>query len=277
MSSIFTCFQKDKVKNLAIGCFDGMHLAHMQLVKQLDDNGILLIIDKKYTNFLCSNDEKSIYADKKYFIVDFENIKNLDGKDFLKYIKNEFKNLEKIVVGYDFKFGKDKKYSAFDIEKLISIKTIIIDEIKINNISLHSSKIKEFLLDGDIKNAILFLGRKYSIKAKLIKGQGIGKKELFATLNLQNENYFLPKDGVYSSHTKIKNKLYKSISFLGIRSTDSKFSIESHILDDFDDEVSINDEIELIFDFFIRENIKFDNLKSLKEQIQKDIMVARSK
>lgn len=277
MSSIFTYSQKSKITTLAIGCFDGMHLAHMQLVDNLDKNGILLIIDKKKDNFLCSNEDKKIYSNKDIIVIDFDLIKNLDGEMFLDLIKEEFINLKTIVVGYDFVFGKNKQYSAFDIEKIINIKTIIINEFKINNMALHSSKIKEFLNIADLKNANLFLNRKYSIKTKLIKGQGLGKKELFPTLNLKNLNYFLPKNGVYASYNKIQDKLYKSISFIGIRNTDNNFSIESHILDDFDLDLNLGENIELFFDFFIRENKKFDDLKQLKEQIQKDILIAKER
>ncbi len=275
MWNISTTTQKDKITSIAIGCFDGVHLGHKKLISHLDDFGILLIIDKFKGKKLCDNKQKALLANKNLIELDFEGIKNLDGKEFLQILKKEFINLEKIVVGDDFSFGKNRAFKASDIEKLSGIKTIIVDEFSIDKIGVHSSRIKEFLSKGDIKNANLFLGRTYSIKGKLVKGQGLGKKELFATLNLECDEYFLPKNGVYVTFTKCENKSYKSVSFVGIRSTDEGFAIESHILENFDEKVKINDIIELFFVDFLRQNQRFDNLKLLKEQIAKDIEKAK--
>lgn len=276
MWNISTTIQKDKITSIAIGCFDGVHLGHKKLILHLDEFGALLIIDKFKGKKLCDNEEKALLANKNLIELDFENIKDLDGKEFLQILKNEFINLEKIVVGYDFSFGKNRAFKAKDIEKLSNIKTIIVDEFSIDKIGVHSSKIKEFLSTGDIKKANLFLGRIYSIKATIIKGQGIGAKELFATLNLRSDEYFLPKNGVYATFTRYKDKNYKSVSFVGIRSTDENFAIESHIIENFDEKVQINDEIRLFFVDFLRQNQKFKDLKLLKDQIAKDIEKARN-
>ncbi|MCW1360032.1 bifunctional riboflavin kinase/FAD synthetase [Campylobacter sp. CCS1377] len=270
-----TTTQKDKITSIAIGCFDGVHLGHKKLISHLDDFGVLLIIDKFKGKKLCDNEQKVFLANKNLIELDFESIKNLDGREFLQILKKEFINLEKIVVGYDFSFGKNRAFKAVDIEKLSGIKTIIVDEFSIDKIGVHSSKIKEFLEQGDIKNANLFLGRTYSIKGKVIKGQGLGKKELFATLNLKCDEYFLPKNGVYATFAKYKNKSYKSVSFIGIRSTDESFAIESHIIENFDEKVKTDDAIELFFVDFLRQNQRFDDLKLLKEQIAKDIEKAK--
>lgn len=271
-----TTTQKDKITSIAIGCFDGVHLGHKKLISHLDDFGVLLIIDKFKGKKLCDNEQKALLANKKLIELDFESIKNLDGREFLQILKKEFINLEKIVVGDDFSFGKNRAFKAVDIEKLSGIKTIIVDEFSIDKIGVHSSRIKEFLSKGDIKNVNLFLGRNYSIKGKLVKGQGLGKKELFATLNLKCDEYFLPKNGVYATFVKCKNKSYKSVSFIGIRSTDESFAIESHIIENFDEKVKTDDTIELFFVDFLRQNQKFDNLKLLKEQIAKDIEKAKN-
>ncbi|TEY02424.1 bifunctional riboflavin kinase/FAD synthetase [Campylobacter sp. US33a] len=275
MWNISTTTQKDKITSIAIGCFDGVHLGHKKLISHLDDFGVLLVIDKFKGKKLCDNEQKVFLANKNLIELDFESIKNLDGREFLQILKKEFINLEKIVVGYDFSFGKNRAFKAIDIEKLSEIKTIIVDEFSIDKIGVHSSKIKEFLEQGDIKNANLFLGRTYSIKGKVIKGQGLGKKELFATLNLKCDEYFLPKNGVYATFAKYKNKSYKSVSFIGIRSTDESFAIESHIIENFDEKVKTDDAIELFFVDFLRQNQRFDDLKLLKEQIAKDIEKAK--
>lgn len=275
MLSIFTTTPKNEIKALAIGCFDGIHLGHLKLIENLGDFGALLIIDKFKGKKLCTNEEKALLTKKEVIELDFENIKALDGKEFLKLLKKEFKNLEHIIVGFDFSFGKNRAYKAKDIEAISGIKTTIIDEFSIDGIGVHTSLIKDFLMQGDIIKANRFLGRTYSIKGKLIKGQGLGSKELFATLNLKCEEYFLPKNGVYASFVKVKNKTYKSVSFIGVRSSDENFAIESHIIEDFNENLSENELLKLEFVEFIRENQKFNNLVELKEQITKDIQKAK--
>lgn len=275
MLSISTTIVKDKVKSLAIGSFDGIHLGHKKLIDYLDDQGILLIIDKFKGKKLCTNQDKFFLTKKEIVELDFKDIKTLDGKEFLQFLKKEFRNLKLIIVGYDFSFGKNRAYKANDIEMLSGIKTIIVDEFSINGVGVHTSLIKEYLKQGDIKKANSFLGRNYSIKGRLIKGQGLGSKELFATLNLECKDYFLPKDGVYATFIKFKNQSYKSVSFIGIRSSDNNFSIESHILEEFDNELKLHEILELEFVDYIRENQKFEDLNKLKNQISKDIQKAK--
>lgn len=275
MLSISTTIVKDKVKSLAIGSFDGIHLGHKKLIDYLDDQGILLIIDKFKGKKLCTNQDKFFLTKKEIVELDFKDIKTLDGKEFLQFLKKEFRNLKLIIVGYDFSFGKNRACKANDIEMLSGIKTIIVDEFSINGVGVHTSLIKEYLKQGDIKKANSFLGRNYSIKGKLIKGQGLGSKELFATLNLECKDYFLPKDGVYATFIKFKNQSYKSVSFIGIRSSDNNFSIESHILEEFDNELKLHEILELEFVDYIRENQKFEDLNKLKNQISKDIQKAK--
>ena len=123
--------------------------------------------------------------------------------------------------------------------------------------------------------ANLLLDRVYEIKGDLIKGQGLGKKELFSTLNLDVSNYFLPKNGVYATFTNLNNKDFKSVTFIGNRlSTDDKFSVETHIIEPFSED-KINGKITIKFKDFIRDNKKFENLNELKFQISKDILKAQ--
>lgn len=275
MLSIFTTMPKNEIKALAIGCFDGIHLGHLKLIKNLGDFGALLIIDKFKGKKLCTNEEKALLTKKEIIELDFENIKALDGKEFLQLLKKEFKNLEHFIVGYDFSFGRNRAYKAKDIESISGIKTTIIDEFSIDGIAVHTGLIKEFLALGQIEKANRFLGRTYSIKGKIIKGQGLGSKELFATLNLKCEEYFLPKNGVYTTFCEIKGKIFKSVSFIGVRFSDENFAIESHIIEDFNENLNENEPLKLEFVEFIRENQKFGNLIKLKKQIAKDIQKAK--
>ncbi len=262
---------KSKIKSLAIGHFDGIHLGHKTLFSHCYDGGVLVI----------ENDGLKLTPKREYFInlpifyKKIDDIKDLSPEGFIKLLKNEFVNLKKIVVGYDFKFGKNRSADAIFLKNIFDGEVVVVNEKKVNNISVHSEKVREFLKKANIKMANLLLDRVYEIKGDLIKGQGLGKKELFSTLNLDVSNYFLPKNGVYATFTNLNNKDFKSVTFIGNRlSTDDKFSVETHIIEPFSED-KINGKITIKFKDFIRDNKKFENLNELKFQISKDILKAQ--
>ncbi|MBS9778949.1 MAG: bifunctional riboflavin kinase/FAD synthetase [Campylobacteraceae bacterium] len=265
--------KKDKIRAIAIGGFDGIHRGHKELIKKLGKNGALLVIERSDAN-LTPMQERSKYSKYPCKFYRFEEIKDLSGKEFLALIKTNFPNLEKIIVGYDFTFGRYKSHNSNDLKIMFDGDVEIVEEYRYDGISVHSSVIRQLIKEGQIGKANELLGREYSIVGKVIKGQGLGKKELYATLNLSVEHYVIPKNGVYATRTFVNGKFYNSISFVGIRhSTDEKFAIETHILDEY--QVQNEDTIELTFVAYLRENEKFHSLEKLKKQIAKDIKEAK--
>ena len=265
---------KNTITSIAIGGFDGMHSAHQELFKNLDDNGAILSIESGYANLTPKRyrQEYSIYPIYYYVL---ENIRHLEGNEFIKLIKEEFPNLKKIVVGFDFCFGKNRRYCIEKLKDLFNGEVLVIDEIKIDNIPVHSRIIREFLKDGDIKMANKLLGKEYKIYGQQIKGQGLGSKSFVPTINLKVEEFLLPQEGVYISKTILDNKEYESITFLGHRvTTDGSYAVETHILD----ENITNDNYTTQIKFYekIRNNKKFDSFESLKKQILDDIELAKN-
>ena len=277
MSSFFTYTKKQSIEMLAVGCFDGFHLGHKQLLRHLKrENSALLVIDKFQNGRLVPKEKMKELCEFDLIFVDFKEIKNLSAEAFLAHLQAEFTQLKTLVVGDDFRFGKERGAGARDIEKLSSLRAIIVADFEFKGISVHSKFIKECLLRGECELASELLGRDYAVCGLLESGQGIGAKELVATLNLNTKNYFLPKSGVWASLCEIGGQIFKSVSFIGLRSTDGKFSVESHILDEkFDLKLKENEKITLIFKKFLRENRHFDDLTLLKKQIQKDCQNAQ--
>ena len=268
-----TVLVKDNIDTIAIGSFDGIHLGHIQLIDKLGDNGALFVIDKDHAN-LTPGLKRAEYSKYPCMFYHFLKVKDLSGKEFVELLKKEFVNLKKIIVGYDFQFGKKRSCSATDLIKLFDGEVEIVEEFLCNGVSVHSSVIREALVNKNIDNANRFLGREYSIIGKVVKGQGLGKEQLYPTVNIKTEDYLLPSDGVYATRTKIGAKIYNSVSFLGTRvSTDCKYSIETHILDS---DIEVKDEVEIFFVHYLRENRKFSDLRNLKTQITIDIDSAKS-
>ncbi|MCG3715144.1 bifunctional riboflavin kinase/FAD synthetase, partial [Aliarcobacter butzleri] len=204
-----------------------------------------------------------------------DNIKKLEGIEFIKLLKEEFPKLEKIVVGYDFCFGKNRSCSTQDLEELFDGEVIIIPEIKVDNIAVHSRTIREFIKDGNIELANKLLGKEYKIYGFLQKGQGLGTTNFVPTINLTIDEFLLPKEGIYISKTVVDEIEYSSVSFLGHRATtDGNYAVETHILDK---NIEVNNHnIQIKFIKRVRDNQKFDSFEELKKQILDDIEVSKN-
>ena len=258
---------------IAIGGFDGMHLGHQQLFSELGENGSIVVIETGYAN-LTPKQERENFSNYPIFYIDLDSIRHLDGEGFICFLKKKFPKLLKIVVGYDFHFGKDRKYTFNDLKTLFDGEVVVIEEVTHNGDSIHSHKIRAKLQIGDIKGANNFLGHNYTIRGEKVQGQGIGAKELVATINIESSGFLIPKEGVYVTLTRIDKEehYHPSVSFIGHRvSTDGSFAIESHILDG---KVVCTSNAAISFVSFIRNNKKFDSIEELKKAINTDIAVA---
>jgi len=259
---------------IAIGGFDGMHLGHQQLFSNLGKRGTIVVIETGYAN-LTPKKERERYSTYPIHYIDLDEIRALSGEEFILYLKELFPSLKKIVVGYDFHFGKNRKYNFDNLKDLFDGEVVVVDEVSYQRDSIHSHKIRQKINIGDITGANQFLGYNYTIRGEHIKGQGIGAKELVATINLKTDKFLLPKEGVYATLTKIDDaeQPYPSVSFLGHRvSTDGTYAVETHILDT---KVICNQKASISFVKFIRPNKKFELLEELKQAIELDIKVAR--
>jgi len=259
---------------VAIGGFDGMHIGHQELFKELGVDGTIVVIETGYAN-LTPKRHREKFTDKHIVYLKLEDIRHLDGEGFIKLLKVNFPSLNKIVVGYDFHFGKDRKYSFDNLREMFDGEVVVVEEVRHKSDSVHSHKIRAKLQIGDIKGANEFLGHNYTIAGKQVQGQGIGSKELVATINIEAPEFLTPKEGVYVTLTRIEEEehFHPSVSFIGHRvSTDGSFAIESHILDG---KVLCKTNADIRFVAFIRENEKFDSLEKLNVAIKSDIAKAR--
>jgi riboflavin kinase/FMN adenylyltransferase len=263
---------KNSITSIAVGGFDGMHLAHQELFKKLDTStGAIIVIETGYAS-LTPKTSREEYTDFPIYYYPLESIKHLNGIQFINLLIKEFPKLMKIIIGYDFHFGENRKYSIDYLKENFKGEVLVIKEISVNNMAIHSRVIRKYISNGDIQSANILLGNPYKIKGYYIKGQGLGTKQFVPTINIQCKKFLLPQDGIYASITIINDKEFKSISFIGHRiSTDGKYSIETHILNKNIKYISKN--IEIKFLIKIRDNKKFDTYEDLKIQILYDIKV----
>jgi len=261
-----------KIDAIAIGGFDGMHAAHQYLFNELGENGGVVAIETGYADMTPSEDRQE-HTHYPLFYYKLEDIKGLSGEAFVSKLKTDFPALKKIVVGFDFHFGNKRSCSCTDLEELFDGTVKIVDEVKLDGEAVHSHRIRELLEDGNLERANLFLGYNYTLKGSVIKGQGLGKEKLVATINLDVRGYRIPKEGVYASLTRLDDgRLHPSVSFIGQRHiSDNSFAIETHILEG---DVPVSKKAEISFLHFIRKNKAFESFEDLKKQIGYDIKEA---
>ena len=258
------------IRSITIGSFDGLHLAHQKLISQAE----MIVVIERNSGYLTAGHKRSLYTDKPITFYHLEKIRTLDPVQFVAKLKEDFPSLEKIIVGYDFHFGRDKHGDAALLQTLFEGEVSIVKEITWKGIPVHSKTIKALLKEGDIKTANALLGRAYRIDGRIIPGQGIGSESLVSTLNIHTKQYQLPAEGVYATRSKIDGVWLPSVSFVGHRvSTDGSFAVETHIIGE--DIGIVTGDLWIEFMAQLRPNRKFDNLPALKQQIKEDIQKAR--
>ena len=225
---------RDNVRAVAIGNFDGMHLGHQKLFERLGEHGAIIVILAGGGTKLTPFASRQAFTNKKIFYCDLRAIKSLSGGEFIALLRQNFINLQKIVVGEDFRFGRDRAWDVEFLRREFRGQTCVLGEFCLSGGGVHSSKIKELLSRGRCEEAAELLGRNYEICGRIVRGQGRGAREFVATLNLDASGYFMPKSGVYATLARAGSKEFASVSFLGHRlSTDGAFAIETHILGGF--------------------------------------------
>jgi len=263
-----------KVEAIAIGGFDGMHVGHQRLFEQLGETGAIVVIETGYANLTPAR-EREHYTHYPIFYFPLDDIRHLEGEEFVASLVKKFPKLRKIVVGYDFHFGKNRRYSHKDLKTFFDGEITVVDEVSLDGDSVHSHKIRAKLQIGDISGANHFLGHNYTLKGSVIKGQGIGKTALVPTINLECEGYLLPYEGVYAAFTRLGDEEHynPSVVFVGHRvTTDGSYAIESHILGEVKKQYEY---ASISFVKFLRKNQKFETLEALKIAITDDIMSAK--
>ena len=286
-------FVENKIEVTCIGAFDGLHRGHIELIKKTKkvdnnyqivtfneipkiyfDNNLKPLLDKKNRNNIFEE-----YKPTNLIYLKFDEINKLSANEFLKFLDINI-NTNKIVVGKDFKFGKDR---TGDVNNIISYfgeeNVILFSDYLIDNEKVSSTKIRNYLDIGNIELANKFLGRNYKLTGTVVEGNKMGSKLGFPTANLKlHYELYLPKFGVYGITCNLDNKSYEGILNIGITPTvkdSTKIKIEAHI---FDFNNNIYDEIlDIQINQFIREEIKFTSSEELINQISIDISKVKNK
>ncbi len=287
--------QLSKVPTVAtIGFFDGFHLGHKFLVEKVKDYATLhgfkslvvtfsehpknVILNRSEVKLISTCSEKQQLIE--YSGVDFCLMMNfnlelsrLTAKEFLQFLKENF-CLHTLFVGYDHTFGSDKIRDFSTIKHIcqtIGIEAIKVEPLLKNGSAISSSRIRKLLGDGCVGEASELLGYDYQLYGEVVNGFQNGKKIGFPTANISvSQEKLLPKQGVYAAEIELQGKSLQGMMNIGSRPTmnGASISVEVNIFN-FDKDI-YGECITVFPKKFIREEVKFNGLESLKNQLISD-------
>ncbi len=293
----FLELEHNKNTIVTLGTFDGIHLGHTEIIKSVVKKAAeckcrsLLITFSPHPRKVIpgGNNIKllSTLSEKKKIIELFgiENLlvihftKEFSQQSPMKFVDKYLINgigVKEIIIGYDHHFGKGRD-GNIDILKMKGdengFSVTVVPEIKIEEIVVSSTKIRNAISAGDINSANKLLGRFYSFEGVVVPGDKRGRKLGFPTANLslENEDKLLPAIGIYAAQCIVQNIKYNALLSVGRRPT---FNEEGDIIPevyiiDFDEQIYNQNVIVNVIER-IRGEEKFSSSEELIEQMKKD-------
>ena len=282
---------------LAIGNFDGLHLGHQALLNKLIQVAQTQHLFSAVITFephprefftpesaptrLCSLREKlehfsSAGVERVYVCRFNQSFAKVTAGEFMQNILRHALNTQAVLVGEDFRFGAKRAGSIQDFVQsgfnLISLPQVDSPQGDSEATRVSSTRVRMALAAGDLQQAARLLGRPYSMSGKVVHGAKRGRELGYPTANVHMRHERPALSGVYA----VKLDGLPSVANLGIRPTIvgvPKLLLEVHVLDFSADLYGQHVQVEFLHK--IRDEMKFDSLDALKNQIAKDVAVAR--
>ncbi|MEW8955467.1 bifunctional riboflavin kinase/FAD synthetase [Clostridium sp.] len=286
---------------VALGSFDGLHTGHRALINKAFEkakankcksmvytfkNHPLTVVRKNFVPELIMDNKskarliESLGIDYVAFVEFNEEFMRLSPEDFIKIIFKKF-NVKGIVVGFNHKFGYKNMGDINllkELSKELNFELVIIEPQSHNGEVISSSIIRNFIKSGEMERANEYLMEPFMIRGIVKHGKKLGRTLGFPTANLEyRKDTIIPSIGIYYTNIRINKKVFKAMTNIGYNPTvDGKeLSIETFILD-FNEEI-YGKEIEVYFIEKVRDEIKFNSLEELKDQLKKDEDYGRHK
>ena len=282
--------------SVAIGNFDGMHLGHQSVIetarKTRDKSSVGVVTFEPHPRQYFQKDKpifrlmksetrkrflKSLGIDALFELPFDYSLANLSPEDFIETILLEKLNVKNVVVGPDFRFGKNREGSVNLLKSYQEKKKLdlhIANPLMIEGKVASSSEIRKKLTEGSIVDVTKMLSRYYEIDGIVEKGFQRGRNLGFPTINVGLKNTIVPKHGVYAVLIKIlshnKERALKGAASIGSRPTygDYEPNVEVFIFD-FDENL-YGEHVSISLVEFIRPELKFNSEDELISQMKED-------
>ena len=284
---------------LTIGNYDGLHLGHRRIIEKIQEkafdlNGTSMLMTfhphpltilrpDKFIGLITPLHIKKRLIEEAgidvLIIIPFtDDFRDITPEAFVNNLLVKKLGIKGLIVGYDFKFGKEGKGN---VEHLAFHSTEygfffeIQGAITFDGEKVGSNRIRKMIQEGDVGKAALHLDRPYMIEGTVVKGEGRGRTIGFPTINLKTEFPLIPKRGIYITDVDVGGKRYPAVTNIGYNPTfdGQSLTIETYILDFSGDLYDRN--IALYFLERVRDEVRFSGVDELKERIWKDVEAAR--
>lgn len=289
---------------VTIGTFDGVHLGHQKIISQLKQEakrigGETVIITfhphprkvvhvSKDIRLITTIEERikllSAAGIDHLVIVPFTPaFSELEPEDYVEMFLKKKCNPSVVIIGYDHKFGRERKgdyrlLEQFAAEGYFELKEIPQQVIRENTVS--STLIRDAISNGEIEKANQLLGYDFSFEGEVVKGDQLGRQLGYPTANIQvmDEEKIIPGYGIYAVTVELEknNRTLGGMMSIGVRPTvgGTRMTIEVNIFD-FSDDI-YGEKIRVFVKRFVRPEKKFAGLDELKEAIKGDEVAVRA-
>jgi len=285
---------------LTVGVFDGVHRGHQEIIKALtagahanDAPAVVLTFDPHPAKVLGRGDIKMLtLPDERAELlremgVDVvithpfdKDVANITALDFVKQLKNHL-GLQYLVLGYDSTLGKNREGNVTRLTEIgqelgyaVEVVAALSDESGV----ISSTEIRKLISTGNVAEAARLMGHLYSLHGPVIHGDGRGKRINVPTANIgYSHEKIIPANGIYACWAYLQGERFRAAINIGINPTftpDKQIpNVEVYLLD-FDREI-YGQEVRLEFVARLRDEVKFDSVDVLVEQIWKDVAQVR--
>lgn len=291
---------------VTIGNFDGIHLGHQAILKtvvdranDLDGQAVVYTFDPHPRKILRPEKAPALLntLEQKLELLEqagvdvvvvepfTEEFARTGADEFVSILHERIRPLE-VYVGYDFHFGRDRKGSMrmlTEIGPRLGFSVTIIPEVTVDDGDVNSTRIRQLLAEGDAERAARMLGRPFTIRGCVVRGEERGRRLGFPTANVEPENEVLPAPGVYAGHLRLldagdppPDTRMPSVINVGRRPTfgDGRgIVVEAHAIDGTGD--FYGRRVEVSFSLWLRAERRFPDADALRAQIEQDVATGR--
>ena len=204
-------------------------------------------------------------------------IASMSPEAFVERVLLEKCRAKHVVVGYACQFGKNRAGNAerlVELSKGYAFDVSVVPPTEIDGAPVHSTRIREALAQGDLRQSAQLLGRPYSLIGTVVHGDGRGREIGFPTANIETQHQVYPPNGVYAIRAKLEEGWLDGVLNIGMRPTFNgvNIQVEGHFFNF--DEIIYGKLVEIFLVKKIRSERKFPNIEFLIQQIQRDIAAA---
>jgi riboflavin kinase/FMN adenylyltransferase len=286
---------------VSIGNFDGVHLAHARVLKEIAHRGVeqkkqsLAVTFEPHPmrvlrpdvplSLITPTPEKLRLLERAGIdaavVLPFTaELSEMPPETFVREILWDRLRACEVHEGFNFRFGHKASGDVAllkDFGRKLGFEVILYPEMRIRNEPVSSSHIRSLLADGEVGRARHLLGRPFSVEATMAHGRGYGSRFTVPTINLGEYGELIPKNGVYVTRTRVGVECFDSVTNVGNRPTFGRdsFAVESHLMNFRPFEVADETRVKVHFLKRLRDEIKFPSVEALREQISRDVKRAQ--